>query len=103
VLPSWLWFLIKVIAVIFVLMWVRNTFPRLRIDQVLKFSWKVLVPAALVGILAAGLIYKLFDNPWLAGGSLLILNAILLVVVLWLMGRAQRHKELAAEGAALRA
>jgi len=103
VLPSWLWFMIKVIAVIFVLMWVRNTFPRLRIDQVLKFSWKVLVPAALVGILAAGLVYKLFDNPWLAGGSLLILNVILLVVVLWLMGRAQRQKELAAEGAALRA
>jgi len=102
ILPSWLWFPIKVFVVIFILMWIRNTFPRLRIDQVLGLSWKVLVPAALANLLVVGLFSKLFISPWLAGGASLIGNGVILVLTLWFMGRAQRRRELAAEGAALR-
>src|SRR5262249_24218065 len=47
VLPSWLWFMIKSMGMFFVLIWFRGTFPRFRIDQVMAFSWKFLLPLAL--------------------------------------------------------
>lgn len=50
VLPPVLWFVIKLYALVFVFMWVRWTFPRFRIDQLLNFSWKVLIPVALVNL-----------------------------------------------------
>jgi NADH-quinone oxidoreductase subunit H len=49
-LPSVLWFVIKLYAVIFAFMWVRWTYPRFRIDQLLNFSWKFLIPLALVNL-----------------------------------------------------
>ena len=49
-LPSGLWFVIKLYAVIFAFMWVRWTYPRFRIDQLLGFSWKFLIPLALVNL-----------------------------------------------------
>jgi NADH-quinone oxidoreductase subunit H len=42
-----LWFFIKVCAVVFVFIWERGTFPRLRYDQIMQFGWKVLFPLAL--------------------------------------------------------
>ncbi|HLJ58669.1 MAG TPA: NADH-quinone oxidoreductase subunit NuoH [bacterium] len=49
-LPSVVWFLIKLYALVFVFMWVRWTYPRFRIDQLLGFSWKVLIPVALLNL-----------------------------------------------------
>ena len=54
VLPGLVWFLIKMYAVVFFLMWTRWTFPRLRLDQLLNLSWKVLLPAGLIWILLTG-------------------------------------------------
>ena len=48
------WFLIKVLAFAFLLIWIRATFPRLRYDQLMHFGWKVLTPLALVNILITG-------------------------------------------------
>ena len=53
-LPPVLWFLIKTYALILVMMWIRWTYPRLRIDQVMRFGWKVLVPLALLDLIWAG-------------------------------------------------
>ena len=39
----------------FVLVWLRGTFPRLRIDQLMGFAWKFLLPLVLINIIAAGL------------------------------------------------
>lgn len=50
VLPSLVWFLIKLYALVFVFMWVRWTLPRFRIDQLLNFSWKVLIPVAMLNL-----------------------------------------------------
>ncbi|HEV2357116.1 MAG TPA: NADH-quinone oxidoreductase subunit NuoH [bacterium] len=49
-LPPLVWFLIKLYALVFVFMWVRWTYPRFRIDQMLNFSWKVLIPVAVLNL-----------------------------------------------------
>jgi len=54
-IPSWIWFFAKTYALIFVLVWLRGTFPRLRVDQLMGFAWKFLLPLALLNIIAAGL------------------------------------------------
>ena len=49
-IPGIVWFFGKTFAVVWMLMWVRWTFPRLRIDQILKLEWKYLMPLALVDL-----------------------------------------------------
>ncbi|HEY2805574.1 MAG TPA: NADH-quinone oxidoreductase subunit NuoH [Gemmatimonadales bacterium] len=49
-LPGPVWLLLKAYAVIFVMMWARWTFPRLRFDQLMSFAWKLLIPVALVNL-----------------------------------------------------
>ncbi|MBI4296746.1 MAG: NADH-quinone oxidoreductase subunit NuoH [Chloroflexi bacterium] len=49
-LPPVLWFIIKVFGVFFLIFWIRSTIPRLRIDQVLSFAWKFLLPLALINL-----------------------------------------------------
>lgn len=55
-LPGIVWFLLKVFLIIFLCIWVRATFPRLRYDKVMKLEWKFLLPVALLNILATGMI-----------------------------------------------
>lgn len=59
--PSWMWFLGKTLFFVFVLMWFRWTYPRLRVDQLMGFAWKVLLPLAFLNILLTGLGIYLFD------------------------------------------
>jgi NADH-quinone oxidoreductase subunit H len=51
-------FLIKTYAVIFVLMWIRGTLPRVRIDQMLSLGWKALIPLSLVWIMLTGILMR---------------------------------------------
>jgi len=50
-IPGIVWFLGKTFAVVWLLMWVRWTFPRLRIDQILKLEWKYLMPLSLINLI----------------------------------------------------
>ena len=61
-LPPLVWFSIKVLAVVFFLIWCRATLPRLRYDQLMDLGWKVMTPLALFNII-------------LTGGLLLVLGA----------------------------
>jgi len=54
-LPSWMWFLIKSLGLVFVFMMFRWTYPRLRVDQLMEFSWKFLIPLAFANLILAGL------------------------------------------------
>jgi len=54
VLPPIVWFLGKTYAIVTVLMWVRWTFPRVRVDQLMGFAWKVLTPVSLVNLAFTG-------------------------------------------------
>lgn len=49
-IPGIVWFLAKAFAMVWLLMWIKWTFPRLRIDQILKLEWKYLMPLALVNL-----------------------------------------------------
>lgn len=50
-LPSYFWFLLKVGLLAFVFIWIRATLPRLRIDQILGFAWKFLLPLSLINLI----------------------------------------------------
>ena len=52
---GWLWFLLKTGVVVFLFIWIRATYPRLRIDQIMAFSWKFLLPLSLINLLAVSL------------------------------------------------
>jgi NADH-quinone oxidoreductase subunit H len=50
-IPGLVWFFMKVFGIIFLIMWFKWTFPRLRIDQILTLEWKYLLPINLFNIL----------------------------------------------------
>jgi len=57
--PAWLgplWFLAKAVLIFLVVTWVRWSFVRIRVDQILAISWKLLLPATLVLLLATGFV-----------------------------------------------
>lgn len=54
-LPSWMWFLIKTFALVFVFMLFRWTYPRMRVDQLMEFAWKFLIPLAFANLILAGI------------------------------------------------
>jgi NADH-quinone oxidoreductase subunit H len=51
-----LWFFLKLLALLFVFIWIRTTVPRLRYDQLMKFGWKILLPAATLNAVITALV-----------------------------------------------
>ena len=59
ILPGWLWFIIKTSLVVFIFIWIRATYPRMRYDHIMKLGWKVLFPLALANMVVTAFIVAL--------------------------------------------
>jgi NADH-quinone oxidoreductase subunit H len=97
-----IWFLLKVVAFLFVFIWLRGTLPRMRYDQFMKFGWKGLVPVSLVWILLVAAIRTAtleVDNRrnllLVVGGALLVA-----VVVMYLLPQPEPDQK-SGEGSGL--
>jgi NADH-quinone oxidoreductase subunit H len=74
ILPSHVWFLLKVMAFAFVASWVRATLPRLRLDQILAFAWKFLFPLSLFNVILLAAEVIVWPEP--SVGDLLLMAVI---------------------------
>ena len=82
-IPGQIWFVIKMIIVIFVLLWFRATWPRLRIDQIMGFAWKALFGLGLFNIFLIAVEYIVLTN----GDETLTKSDMLIMgVVNWIVG-----------------
>lgn len=104
VLPPYLWLLLKVGLVFTILMWLRGTLPRVRVDQLMSLNWKFLVPMSIINIILVMVLGKVFvTDPGLvaANGGILVapivqaaimflVNVALLLVALLLVARRAR-------------
>jgi len=81
----------KAVFVIFCILWFRGTFPRMRFDQLVGFSWKFLVPLSLVNLLLVALMVKLSANLWIQSGLILAGNLVVLAATAFILNRAARR------------
>jgi NADH-quinone oxidoreductase subunit H len=103
VLLGFVYFLIKTVLVVFVMMWIRGTLPRFRIDHLLDFGWKFLVPVGLLGLIAVALVLKLpfLSSPGLRWIGLLAANILVIIVSLAAVSiAARRSRSVALRGVA---
>lgn len=62
ILPGWLWLIIKTYFFVFLNMWVRWTFPRIRLDHLMNLNWKLLIPLALINMTVTGIVIKVIES-----------------------------------------
>ena len=89
-----IWFLAKVYLVILVIFWVRGTFPRLRIDHLMSFAWKVMVPLSFLSVVMTA-VYQFYE--WPAWTLTAMSSAGLLVVGFLIFKRMTGPSRLVAE------
>ncbi len=94
-IPSHIWFVAKLVGVLFLIIWIRATWPRLRIDQVLAIAWKGLFELTLINlvvtaILTAAMSDREADGSLFSAGELWIMAAVNWAVFfpsIWLIGK----------------
>ncbi len=102
-LLGFVYFLIKTVFLIWLMMWIRGTFPRFRIDHLLDFGWKFLVPVGLLGLGAVALVLKLpfLGSPVLKWVGMLVANILVIVISLTAVSfAARRSRSVALRGVA---
>jgi NADH-quinone oxidoreductase subunit H len=78
--PSYLWFFAKLVAIIVMFIWVRGTLPRLRMDQLMNFAWRFMLPMALLNLVTVGVWFFLPQGVlrWLVCSLLVVVPYVLL-------------------------
>ena len=89
-IPGFVWFLGKAFAMVWLLMWVKWTFPRLRIDQILKLEWKYLMPIALFNLVLMTVCVAFGLTGSLIAG--IVIAALLFVLCCIIMLRALKFR-----------
>ena len=80
-IPSPIWFLLKMFFMAFCFIWIRATLPRLRMDQVMSFAWKFLLPLSLINIFVTAIEVLIFGvNGTFTQGDLWIISGINIIV-----------------------
>jgi NADH-quinone oxidoreductase subunit H len=78
-IPSYFWFFAKLLVIIAVFIWIRGTLPRLRMDQLMSFAWKFMLPMALLNIFDAGLWHFMPSGilRWVVCSAILVVPCVL--------------------------
>jgi NADH-quinone oxidoreductase subunit H len=88
-IPSYIWFFVKLGALLFVYVWVRGTLPRTRVDQIMNFAWKFMLPMAFTCVIAAAIWH--YQGRGLAGWIWsLALIATVYFALSWLLDTRKR-------------
>jgi NADH-quinone oxidoreductase subunit H len=90
-IPSYVWFFAKLGALLFVYIWIRGTLPRARVDQIMNFAWKFMLPMAFTCIVAAAVWH--YEGRGLAGWLLSL--AVIAVVYIALSRLIDTQKKFA--------
>jgi NADH-quinone oxidoreductase subunit H len=85
------YFFVKSLLVLLALMWVRATYPRLRIDQMMTFCWKVLVPVTIVVVLIVAIGARITPDRSINAVIISVANIVALFVTLGIVGRSLRR------------
>lgn len=108
---GFVYFMIKTVFLIFVMMWIRGTLPRFRIDHLLDFGWKFLVPVGLLALMAVALVLKLplfpqggpmgLSSPVVKWVGMLVANIVVIAISLVAVSlAARRSRSVALRGVA---
>ena len=84
-IPGQFWFVFKVFSVVFALLWVRVTLPRLRVDQIMAFAWKGLLPMAIINTLVIAIEIYLFNDSVGAVPSIKTQHLLIMAVINWVI------------------
>lgn len=84
-IPGQFWFVFKVFSVVFALLWVRVTLPRLRVDQIMAFAWKGLLPMAIINTLVIAIEIYLFNDSVGAVPSIKTQYLLIMAVINWVI------------------
>jgi NADH-quinone oxidoreductase subunit H len=105
-----LYFFIKMFIIYFVHIWIRTTMPRLRIDHLLDFNWKFLVPLALGNLMVMSLVKRLLNpiegnaaDPVVQGAVFFGANLVMAVATLMILGGVARRARQTEEARRFRA
>ncbi len=93
-IPSQLWFFGKTVLVLLFIIWVRFSWPRLRVDQILSLAWKGLFELTLINIFVTAILIAIWPDPTM--NELLMMAAINWVVFfvsVWAIGKLLRPKD----------
>ena len=89
ILPPPVWFLIKAVLVFFVMVWTRSTMPRVRIDHLMRFAWKFLLPLSVINLIITGIEIMVWPE-WISTIIIPINFGIAIILILAFSGIQKR-------------